>query len=193
MGASTRGVIALLACAVVAATACERGVPADRPPQSDVPMSAASPGNAGFKNVVVWFASDGCLVPRERSAPETEPLVAAMEALLEGPTTAESEAGIFTTIPPGARLLGLEVKDRVATVDFSREFEPSSGTTGELLTLGQVVYTLTESPDIRAVRFKLEGRFPRFFASHGFMLRAKPQQRGYYRGLLRQSRWCRNV
>jgi spore germination protein GerM len=106
-----------------------------------------------------------------------------MEALLAGPTDDESAANIFTAIPDGARLLGLEVVQGIATVDLSREFEPSSGTTGELLTLAQVVYTLTQFPTVDAVRFELEGKEPRLFASHGFMLQGNLQTRKDYRWL----------
>src|SRR5688572_31898073 len=102
------------------------------------------------------------MVRRPLPQPEA-PGTAAMEALLAGPNEQESAAGISTVIPDGARLLGLEVTAGIATVDLSREFEPSTGTTGELLTLAQVVYTLTQFPTVDAVRFRLEGRTPRFF------------------------------
>jgi spore germination protein GerM len=106
-----------------------------------------------------------------------------MEALLAGPTEREAARGISTAIPGGARLLGLEVSAGIAIVDLSREFEPSTGTTGELLTLAQVVYTLTAFPTVDGVRFRLEGKTPRFFASHGLMLRGEPQTRKDYRWL----------
>ena len=61
-------------------------------------------------------------------------------------------------IPPGTRLLGLDLVDGVATVDLSRDFLSRRALRSRAYAAGQVVYTLTQFPSIRAVRFRVEGR-----------------------------------
>lgn len=132
----------------------------------------------------VWFTKGAQLFVVERAVPPTRAVArAAMTELLEGPNPNESTADISTAIPGGAELLGLSIDDRIATVDLSRRFEPSTGTTGELLTVAQVVYTLTQFSTVEAVHFHLEGQPVRLFASHGLLLQ-EPQTRSDYRELV---------
>lgn len=182
-----RGAAALLALGMLAA-ACQSGEPTaeDRSPPAGTPETSPSPTPAPDDRIAleVWFTRDAELFAVSRSVPRTEAVgAAAVEELLGGPNGPEASAGVGTAVPPGARLLGLDVQDGMATVDLSREFEPSTGTTGELLTVAQVVYTLTQFPTVDAVRFRLEGEPVAEFASHGLDLRG-PQRREDYEQLL---------
>jgi hypothetical protein len=94
-----------------------------------------------------------------REIPATKGVAtAAMNALLDGPSGAERSGGLSTTIPDGTDLLGLSIKDGVATVDLSREFESGGGSASVLGRLAQVVYTLTQFPSVQSVLFRVEGR-----------------------------------
>jgi hypothetical protein len=93
-----------------------------------------------------------------RYVPETAAVGAeATRALLEGPTAEEEDAGLTTAIPPGTRLLGLDVADGVATVDLSEEFGSGGGSLSIQARVAQVVHTLTQFPTVRTVAFRLEG------------------------------------
>ncbi|MFN2467744.1 MAG: GerMN domain-containing protein, partial [Gaiellaceae bacterium] len=81
----------------------------------------------------------------------------AIRELLDSPTQAEREAGLTTAIPVGTELRGLDISGGVATVDLSRTFESGGGSLSMTARVAQVVYTLTQFPTVRAVRFSLDG------------------------------------
>ena len=121
------------------------------------------------------------LVPTLLNVPATEAVArAAMELLLAG---ANLDARLSTAIPGGTRMLGLSLKDGIATVDLSREFESGGGSASALYRLGQVVYTLTQFPTVQVVLFKVEGRTVTTFGSEGIVL-GGPQSRFDYEDLL---------
>lgn len=63
-----------------------------------------------------------------------------------------------TTFPKGTKVNKVTVKDKVATVDFSREFQTRRGDHDTLLMLYAVVDTLTEFPEIQCVKFTVKGK-----------------------------------
>lgn len=63
-----------------------------------------------------------------------------------------------TTFPKGLKVNQVTVKDKVATVDFSREFQTRRGDHDTLLMLYTVVDTLTEFPEIQSVKFTVKGK-----------------------------------
>jgi hypothetical protein len=93
------------------------------------------------------------------SAPLTDPVRQAMQWLVQGPLPGwtESTPPLFTEIPVGTRLLGLEVADGIATVDLSAEFVAGEEPLSIQDRLGQVVFTLTRFDHINGVRFRIEG------------------------------------
>ncbi|HVF04560.1 MAG TPA: LpqB family beta-propeller domain-containing protein [Frankiaceae bacterium] len=85
-----------------------------------------------------------------------QPVTAIVRALLAGPRGWLAPA-VRTAIPKGTELLGPpDINERVVTLNFSREirFVPQE-TLGTLV--AQVVWTLTEQPDVEAVRLLSEG------------------------------------
>jgi germination protein M len=122
------------------------------------------------------------LVPVHRGAPETEGVgAAAVTALLEGPTSGESEGipSISTAIPEGTRLLGLVIEDGVATVDLSGEFDDGGGTASMAARLAQVVFTLTRFPTVDEVVFHLDGEPVEVFSSEGIILEGAQTRENY--------------
>lgn len=124
------------------------------------------------------------LVPTLRVVPETTGVAgAAMDALLESGPIRDAYRQISTAIPPGTRLLGLSIKDGIATVDLSREFESGGGSASASYRLGQVTYTLTQFRTVQAVLFQVEGQTVTTFGSEGIVLQG-PQTRFDYEDLL---------
>lgn len=161
------------------------------PPASAEPSASPGESPAGGTTIVrVYFYlggkpdSDG-LVPLLREVPETKAVAtAAMNALLAGPTEAGSgDRTITTAIPAGSRLLGLSIKDGVATVNLSSEFESGGGSASAKIRLGQVVYTLTQFSTVKSVIFQIEGRQVTVFGSEGIVLDG-PVARADYLDLL---------
>jgi germination protein M len=104
---------------------------------------------------------------------------AAMKLLVEGPNGAEKAAGLGTTIPEGTELLGLTIKNGVATVDLSSTFASGGGSLSMFTRLAEVVYTLTQFPTVKGVDFKLDGEPVTVFSSEGIAL-DHPQTRADY-------------
>jgi hypothetical protein len=121
------------------------------------------------------------LVPTLRVVPRTTGVArAAMGALLDPDPIRDDYSQISTAIPAGTTLLGISIKSGVATVDLSGEFESGGGSAAQRYRLGQVVYTLTQFPTVRAVLFKVDGRTVTTFGSEGIQLDG-PQGRADFR------------
>ena len=143
------------------------------------PASPASPAivPAGSTIVRAYFVLGGepgteGLAPVLRVVPQTPAVAtAAINALLAGPTAAESGLRTITSaVPAGSTLLGLSIKNSVATVNLSTEFDSGGGSTSMRYRLGQVVYTLTQFPTVTSVLFQVEGRTVTVFGSEGIVL-----------------------
>jgi hypothetical protein len=132
----------------------------------------------------VWFARDNGLVAVRRvHAPTQLVATAAIDALLDGPTAAERSAGLSSAVPAGTRLLGIAIRDGLATVDLTSEYQAGGGALSMQTRLGQVVYTLTQFPTVQKVRFRLDGSPVNVFSSEGIVL-DHPVGRGDYSDLL---------
>jgi germination protein M len=113
------------------------------------------------------------LVPVLRNVPRSAAAAkAAMVALLDGPSARELAADpqISTTIPAGTGLLGVTIKNGLATVDLSGTFASGGGTFSVQGRLAQVVYTLTQFATVDRVRFELGGVPVSVFSSEGIVL-----------------------
>src|SRR5687767_126412 len=91
----------------------------------------------------------------------------AVLALLAGPDAEERARGLATAVPAGSRLLGITVRDSIATVDLSREFESGGGSASVLMRLAQLAHTLTRVPGVRGVELWLEGKIVTTFSGEG--------------------------
>jgi germination protein M len=154
-----------------------------RPPAT--PRPSAVPGKTML--VRAYFVLGGepgvvGLVPVLRTVPETTGVArAAMTALLAGPTPAEDgERTITTAIPDGTTLLGVTIKNGVATVDLSTEFDSGGGTASMQYRLAQVVYTLTQFSTVRSVVFQIDGTTVTVFGGEGIVLDGPQARSDYY-------------
>lgn len=80
---------------------------------------------------------------------------AALEELVSGRPLAKEAFNVF---PEGTKILGINIKDGLATVDFSQEVL-SAGTGAEIEALGitSIVNTMTEFSNVQKVKLTVEG------------------------------------
>ncbi|HUP54250.1 MAG TPA: GerMN domain-containing protein [Methylomirabilota bacterium] len=162
-------------------TATPASTPSGDSAETPAPTATPTQGSADTMVIRAYYVLDGDvgvegLVPTLREVPKTTAVArAAVETLLRGQTLADYDR-LATAIPAGTRLLGLTIKDGVATVDLSREFESGGGSASAFRRLGQVVYTLTQFSSVRSVLFQVEGRTVTTFGSEGIVLEG-PQAR----------------
>lgn len=110
--------------------------------------------------MVLYFADvNGILQSERRTVAGENPLGAALDALVAGPT----DSRLLPALPEGSRILSVAVADRTVTVDLSGEFEtnyPSGGSSAELAVVAPLVRTAAEAAAARAVILRVEGRVP---------------------------------
>jgi germination protein M len=115
--------------------------------------------------VQVFFTAGGKLAPESAQVSSDTPASAALGLLLEGPKA----AGHFTDIPKGTQLQKVSIADHTAEASFDQAFFSSGGASGVTLRLGQVVYTLTQFPEVTSVQFLRDGQ-PAGVIGEGFPL-----------------------
>ena len=109
------------------------------------------------------------------------PLVDAINALIAGPNSDEAKVGCRSLIPATSRLIGASVKDGVATLNFSGEFEFNQyGVEGTLGQLQQVVYTATAFPTVNSVQILVDGEKKEYLGSEGVWI-GTPLNRNNYK------------
>lgn len=111
------------------------------------------------EGVNLYFAEEESfrLVAEKRVIEEDNLPLAALQALFAGPRT----GGLITLIADGVQVVSLEVKNGVAYLDLSPEFNNVNyGSGAEAAMLGMIVNTLTELNGIEAVYITVEGRVP---------------------------------
>jgi hypothetical protein len=156
-------IAAVLLVLALSVAACSPATdPADPPSPSPTTTPAPGPGPDEPEeelSLSVYLVRDERLGVAQRQVPRTVAVArAALEELLSGPTARDAEAGLATEIPEGTRLLDVDVRDGVATVDLSEEFESGGGTLSMQLRVAQVVFTLTQFDSVGNVAFMIEGR-----------------------------------
>jgi hypothetical protein len=159
-------------------------------PPTASPAGSPSPTTSGETMIVrAYYVLDGApgvegVAPTLRVVPKTAGVArAAMKALLDSEQILDQYSQLSTAIPAGSKLLGISIKNGVATVDLSSEFESGGGSTSAKYRLAQVVYTLTQFSTVRAVLFQVEGRTVTTFGSEGIVLDG-PQSRKDFDDLL---------
>jgi len=152
--------VALAACAETGAQPLGPA-PGGGTPISPAPTGAGtpSPSTAETMTYEVWFTYEGSLSVTPRTEPFTPAVgTAALEALLDGPTTEERRAGLGSTINPGTELLGLSIEDRIASVRLNDAFTAEETPAIAVGSLAQIVYTITQFDSVDAVVFEVEGQ-----------------------------------
>jgi germination protein M len=152
-------------------------------PPSASPNGSPSPTTPVETMIVrAYYVYDGApgvegLVPTLRTVPKTAGVArAALNALFDPEQVLDQYSQLSTAIPAGSKVLGISIKNGVATVDLSSGFESGGGSASAKFRLGQVVYTLTQFSTVRSVLFQVEGRTVTTFGPEGIVLDG-PQSR----------------
>lgn len=141
------------------------------PPAPTVPPAPAV-ATSTAKLFFVSIDNDGSVTRKEMARTITKndsPLTGNIRLLLEGPSMTERSKGCRSLIPDGTRLLSATVRDGVATLNFSEEFEFNQrvGVEGYIAQLMQIVYTATEFPTVNSVQFLIDGVRKEYLGSEG--------------------------
>lgn len=119
----------------------------------------------------VTIDADGRVLRQEvkREVPRTDsPLSETLSALFAGTNGTERAKKLRTLIPEGTRLLSASVKDGVATINVSEEFQFNQyGIEGYLGQLAQVVFTATAFPTVSSVQILIEGQRREYLGAEG--------------------------
>ena len=96
----------------------------------------------------------------DRNLPiSSSPMTDVVQALIAGPTEEERQRGLICLIPPGTRMLSATVRGNTAYINFNEEFQFNTfGVEGYAGQLRQIVFTVTEFPNVRDVQILIEGR-----------------------------------
>lgn len=123
--------------------------PAGPGPSAPPTSTTAGPARPGTVTVELWYVRDGRIAPTRRTRPATVATSRlALAELAAGPTPVEAATGLSTLLPAGGEVTGIAAG--VATVAPA----PAGGDpTTRRLREAQVVYTLTQFPTVRRVRF----------------------------------------
>jgi germination protein M len=113
------------------------------PPPAPPPAVTTTPNQTIA--VKVYFLRDGKIAAAQRIVPATQAVGrAALDALLEGPTSAERAAGLSNGVSAGTTYRNLAIANGVAGLELTRSLDARGR--------AQLVYTLTQFPTVRAVR-----------------------------------------
>jgi hypothetical protein len=167
--ASTRAGWALLTLLAIAGCGSDRRV-------ADDSASARSPADLvpdRLRALSVYFGDSQAerVVPSTRYLdPDSGLARGAVLALLAGPDASDRTRNLYSEIPSGSRLLGITVRDSIATADLNRAFESGGGSASMTMRLAQLVYTLTRVPGVRGVQLRLDGTPVTTFSGEGLVL-----------------------
>jgi hypothetical protein len=133
--------------------------PTTGPTPSDSPTTPPTDPTPGTVTYEVWFTLNDRLSPVTRTEPATQAVgSASLSALLAGPDAGEAQAGQGTQIPPGTKLLGL---------DLSGEFLSGGSAVSEFTRIGQVVFTISQFRTVDDVNLRLDGDPVKTFDQQG--------------------------
>jgi spore germination protein GerM len=126
------------------------------------PQSATENARVERSLYLMGMNADGLLfrkAVRRQFKVSASPLQEVLTALLGGVTPAEKQGGFDTLIPPGTMLLNARIRGGTAELSFSEEFMFNPyGAEGYLGQITQIVWTVTEFPNITEVQFLVEGQ-----------------------------------
>ncbi|HKY75657.1 MAG TPA: GerMN domain-containing protein [Acidimicrobiia bacterium] len=97
------------------------------------------------------------LVPVKRLVHSPATVEKILQKLFTPPTTAEGVAGFRTAISPDTTVLGVQIENKILTVDVSKVFA-FGDVTDQIRAYAQVVFTAVETGSVTGVQFAVNGR-----------------------------------
>jgi hypothetical protein len=123
-----------------------------------------------LSKVTIYLMTNLHLVAAGRAVEGAATPEAALRALLAGPVgSIEGDLGFTSEIPTGTVLRSVTVDGSVATVDLSGEFASIVDNPSTQARVGQVVFTVTQFPNIDHVRFRIDGTAVSTLGGGGFL------------------------
>ncbi len=144
--------------------------PATEAGTAQEPSATAGGAMPTKSEVRAYFLVDEKVTPVSGTAIGKGVAATAMELLLAGPTSRQTDQGLTTALPVGTKLRGVTIADGVATVDLSGEFTSGGGTLSMTSRVAQVVFTLTQFPTVKSVQFEVEGEALDVLGGEGIIL-----------------------
>ena len=109
---------------------------------------------ADGQQLALFFVRDGQLEQTVRPSTTTASLPALITALLGGPTIGELESGLSSVIPASLTVEDVTLEQETAVIELGGPQEQVSS--AQPLAFAQIVTTLTASPRVTGVRFRLD-------------------------------------
>jgi spore germination protein GerM len=178
-----RRLVLALAVAVLVAGCGVQGDGAPRtlapdavPEELLAPSTSAAPADqpdSGSVATVFLVDNRDLLQPVERILPSPVLVTGVLDSLLEETTDEEADEGLRSEIPTGTTVNGIDrLEGDVVAIDLSEEFAETTAD-GELLAQAQIVYTVSQLPNVDGVLFLVDGR-PREGADDEAKLTSSP-------------------
>jgi spore germination protein GerM len=164
-----RRVVATLAALVVLSALAGCGVGAESSPReidkSNVPFglterantATTQPSDAPYAYTIFLVNNDHLQSVTRGSRTSPTPL-SRLKALTRGPTAAEADKGLSTSIGPDVTVERVRVSDGIATIVLSGVGATQSAGSDRALAIAQLVYTATAIPGVDRVRFEVDGK-----------------------------------
>lgn len=169
-GSEVPSTTAVATSAVPTTTVPTTAVPTSAVPTTAVPSTTQTTQRSPLR-LLLYFAQGDHVGVVSRQVPYTVSVAAAAaRQLLLGPTAAERAMGFSTAVPAGTQLLGLSLRDGLATVDLSTPFTGGGGSLSMMLRLAEVTFTLTQFPTIDRVAYRVDGRLLTVLGGEGIVL-----------------------
>ena len=131
------------------------------------------------RSVTVYYQDgDGYLVPMTRWIEQQAGIArASMNLVIDSALNREELVyyGVYPVIPASTEILGIDVRDGIATIDFSRYLLNYDSALSERNIVASIVYTMTEFETIESVRILING-YPQGMLKYGTDLE-KPLRR----------------
>ena len=120
--------------------------------------------------VTVYYQDgDGYLIPMTRWILFQQGVARAAVSLVIDSAIAREEVayyGVYPVIPADTEILGIDIKDGIATIDFDRHLLEYKDAASERNIMASIIYTLTEFESIRKVRILVNG-YPQSVLKYG--------------------------
>ncbi|MCX8007639.1 MAG: GerMN domain-containing protein [Coriobacteriia bacterium] len=138
---------------------------------TDTTTDAGQPKTQKPLTLRVYFPRGDKLGVVAREVPYTKAVAtAALTEMLKGPSSVDAAYGFHSEVPAGTRLRSVSIRDRVATVDLTGQFDDGGGSLSMFMRLAQLVFTATQFETVDAVALKLDGRPVEVFSGEGIVL-----------------------
>lgn len=138
--------------------------PVEEPQEEENEVVDPTPA-VDVREVTLYFLNDKYVETGDESLekliPETREIqignISLEEAIVKELMAGPKSQGVTSVIPAGAQLLGVEVADKTAFVNFARE-GLFGGSLEETYTINQIVASLTDLDSVDRVQFLIDGQ-----------------------------------